>query len=299
MDYKNFIEEIEEGSIYEDIKIKNKKYKLIILNSKGLFIFLQLKKEREYKYIKATIAELHSILTFNPRFIYTFFTYQDKDYFYDYYKNDLKEIDSIEDKFYEINDNTFPVLTEDSEDETRMSVKGYENLLDSFYFKKEDVYEDEYGNEYKIMQDGSEILISELDADNHFKWTLFGGLFGIHKFREGNIFTGLFYLFTFGGFGVGYFFDLLFMIIGIYKYKNKIQYDDGSCYKGITLLGAVSDKKKAVLCLLGALVAAVLYSFLYMFLMEFLFDIVEMFFMSVLEESVSSINASIDISTTL
>jgi TM2 domain-containing membrane protein YozV len=42
-------------------------------------------------------------------------------------------------------------------------------------------------------------------------WILltFLGLFGVHRFYMGKIFTGLLYLFTFGLFGVGYLYDFL------------------------------------------------------------------------------------------
>ncbi len=49
------------------------------------------------------------------------------------------------------------------------------------------------------------------------KWVAFAlclcfGLFGVHRFYEGKIGTGLLWLFTFGFFGIGWFIDLLIIL---------------------------------------------------------------------------------------
>ena len=51
------------------------------------------------------------------------------------------------------------------------------------------------------------------DTDYAVSWLLlmFLGFFGMHRFYQGKIFTGLLYLFTSGLFGIGYIYDVLTM----------------------------------------------------------------------------------------
>ncbi len=45
--------------------------------------------------------------------------------------------------------------------------------------------------------------------------TFFFGVWGVHRFLKGKIFTGFVYLFTYGVFGFGYFIDLIKSVINI------------------------------------------------------------------------------------
>lgn len=45
----------------------------------------------------------------------------------------------------------------------------------------------------------------------------FFGVFGVHKFKDGNFFMGIVYLFTIGLFGIGYFIDCLVRFVGLIK----------------------------------------------------------------------------------
>jgi len=46
---------------------------------------------------------------------------------------------------------------------------------------------------------------------------LFGGFVGLHHFYVGRITTGLVYLFTLGLFGIGWAFDLLLIVLGMFR----------------------------------------------------------------------------------
>ena len=64
--------------------------------------------------------------------------------------------------------------------------------------------------------------VAEDDADRFFLLTLFGGLFGLHKFKSGQIPAGILYFLTFGGLGVLYITDLLSLLLGTYHLKQTV-----------------------------------------------------------------------------
>ncbi|MDR1913961.1 MAG: TM2 domain-containing protein [Clostridiales bacterium] len=49
---------------------------------------------------------------------------------------------------------------------------------------------------------------------------LFLGVFGLHRFYVGKIGTGLIWFFTFGFFGIGWFLDLLSIILGFFRDRD-------------------------------------------------------------------------------
>lgn len=61
---------------------------------------------------------------------------------------------------------------------------------------------------------------ADVDPNKVFILTMLGGWFGAHKFREGKIWSGIFYLLTCGGCGVFYIFDLIEMITGSRSYEE-------------------------------------------------------------------------------
>lgn len=50
---------------------------------------------------------------------------------------------------------------------------------------------------------------------------IFGGVFGVHRFYEGKIFTGILFLITFGFLGIGLFIDILLIIVKPTTYPAK------------------------------------------------------------------------------
>lgn len=45
---------------------------------------------------------------------------------------------------------------------------------------------------------------------------IFLGVFGVHRFYVGKVWTGIVYLLTAGLFGVGYIVDIVFIILGLF-----------------------------------------------------------------------------------
>lgn len=71
-----------------------------------------------------------------------------------------------------------------------------------------------------------------------FNYTLFGGIFGLHKFKQGKKWSGIGYLLTGGLLGIGWIFDLLALLLGVSRDP------DGHYYL------PVSDKKKKAIVFL-------------------------------------------------
>lgn len=98
-----------------------------------------------------------------------------------------------------------------------------------------------------------------------FYMALFGGCFGIHKFRTGEILKGLFYLLTCGGFGIFYILDIIQICTGCY-YINRIEYSEDASkrYKTRLYLDSLHNVKMSVLGIISSfLIAFVLYSLIY------------------------------------
>ena len=67
--------------------------------------------------------------------------------------------------------------------------------------------------------------VADDDPDGFLMLTAIGGIFGLHKFKAGQIGKGILYLLTFGGFGVMYIFDLISLFMGGY-YIKQTAYDE-------------------------------------------------------------------------
>ena len=80
---------------------------------------------------------------------------------------------------------------------------------------------DIYGNTY-VLKNNVYLPASEIDSEYLFKLTLFGGWFGLHNFYQKKYFSGVLYVLTLGRFGIGWLLDLLLMIMGSYKDKEKL-----------------------------------------------------------------------------
>lgn len=94
---------------------------------------------------------------------------------------------------------------------------------------------------------------SEEDPDKIFLLTFLGGWFGLNKFREGKIKTGLFYLITCGCAGIFYVIDLINMITGTKCYEE-ITYEEDKTgylkrYKEKVFYKKLTNWKKAIIAI--------------------------------------------------
>lgn len=108
------------------------------------------------------------------------------------------------------------------------------------------------GNAY-ISKRGKWFAASDIDAEQIFKYCALGGMFGAHKFLEKKKFVGFIYFITCGLFGVGWVFDCLSLLSGIYKDK------DGK------YIMPISDKSSGLKMIFAGLVISVVYFFVLRF----------------------------------
>ena len=60
----------------------------------------------------------------------------------------------------------------------------------------------------------------DMDGDDFFRLTLFGGIIGLHQYKTGHYFKGLFYTLTLGCCGIFWILDLIMILTGSYKYTR-------------------------------------------------------------------------------
>lgn len=86
---------------------------------------------------------------------------------------------------------------------------------------------DENGNKYRKFSTKTKYLgysykedwypIANDDPTSFLILTILGGWFGLHKYKVGQVFQGILYTLTAGGFGVFYVFDIISMLLGDYS----------------------------------------------------------------------------------
>ena len=81
---------------------------------------------------------------------------------------------------------------------------------------------------------GQRFCPSRVDYSVAWLLLVFFGTFGLHRFYQVRIFTGLIYLMTFGLFGIGYIYDVLTMNRQIHDHSNSMghQFQYGDFYGG-------------------------------------------------------------------
>lgn len=125
---------------------------------------------------------------------------------------------------------------------------------------------------YYIRKHNQWFLASDIDPDEMFQKAVFFGAFGAHKFLDHKRLAGLAYFFTCGFFGVGWLFDCVSLILGIYRDKE-----------GKYIL-PVSNPKGCLLKLLGGLGITVAYIIAYIFIFKLFGNLFE----SIVNKSISS-----------
>ena len=133
----------------------------------------------------------------------------------------------------------------------------YKEKISQYLNKDKTTRTDDEGN--TLIKKGSNwYYASSEDPDLMFNYTLLGGIFGLHKFKQGKKWSGIGYLLTGGLLGIGWIFDLLALLLGVSK-------DSDGCY-----YLPVSDKKKKIIIFLCCIPLSFLVMKLYSFILTFL-----------------------------
>lgn len=120
----------------------------------------------------------------------------------------------------------------------------------------------------------------EANPDRVYIKMMLGGWCGLHKFEEKRWICGFYYLFTCGGFGVFYLFDLMQMFLGNYS-VNEICYVETQGeierQKRKFYYRPLTDKRKAIMLFIAAiflvvLVTRLIYQPIYTFCMKLFAD---------------------------
>lgn len=129
----------------------------------------------------------------------------------------------------------------------------YREKLNQIANTGEKVKTDEDGNSY-VKKGNNWYLASSGDPDEMFRYVLFGGIFGLHKFKQGKKSAGIGYLLTGGMLCIGWIFDMLAFLLGVARDEEGLYYLP------------VSDKKKKTIILICCIPLSIVVMKLYMLL---------------------------------
>lgn len=107
---------------------------------------------------------------------------------------------------------------------------------------------------------------SERNPDRQYLLMVLGGWFGLHKFVEGKLLQGFYYLLTCGCFGVFYLSDLIAMLLGDYFFKRVTYVDEGDGLERKMqkiYYGPVENRKSALTLLMAVVLLVLAVRFVY------------------------------------
>ena len=244
------------SEIYEDINLDKYYIPFLAIGMNGVYICIEEEDETIFEAIKKLLhLSVHQLFIFaiNDNSFYDYASGYIKfdniyDAFANCYENHLiPEADAVSIEFESASDYcnekyVSTVLTEEEMQEAYItSIIGDRKITEIIHILEECINKPEENGRYLIYPDGTMMVkkelsqkigalqvpvsagegyfpCSDMDGDKMFNLTLFGGLFGLHKFKTQQYLSGLGYFLTFGYCGVSYILDLISMIIGGYSY---------------------------------------------------------------------------------
>ncbi len=75
-------------------------------------------------------------------------------------------------------------------------------------------------NNQQVYRESTYVNVNKKSKLVLFLLCLFFGYFGVHRFYVGKVGSGIVWLFTGGMFGIGWFIDLIMILLGTFKDKN-------------------------------------------------------------------------------
>lgn len=259
-DYGSYSEVAGSSCIYTDV-LTARLYSipLICAGLNGVYVFITT-YERNPRRLRQIYSDISDLFSFTSG-VFTFIRTPEKDYFVS--GNDLVEISQMLDKFENLYKNTeMPVNIEfypfDSDldmmmkpyDETQPEqLSGYtvaqvsRSYLREFDKKIETIKESEESNRKVMYRNGIKYVkhpilkfgmivsegffpVSDEDPWRFLLLTVFGGVFGFHHFKTGEIAKGIGYIMSCGCFGAGYLVDIFSVLTGTYHVERDMYHDE-------------------------------------------------------------------------
>ena len=242
------LEDIEDGTLLEDVEVKKQKFPLLFLHRCGIFVFLEdgdfTENRRE---ILDKIYVLQSVLsvTRGKMWIYS---YSEESGAWTWMNPFTDEVTAVED------------LSAHVMSCIEAGMYNFEDARLSYFADKlsfgqstggQRVRTDSQGITY-VKRGSHWFQASDEDTEEVFRKTCLFGIFGWFQFHTGRFFSGVAYLLTCGFFGFGYMFDILHFLLGFARDR------DGYYYVPL------EDKRRPWIMFLVCTAAAMVLMFIYM-----------------------------------
>ena len=271
MFFKNVCIEKPEGLL----KTTKRFFNLIVFNSKKIILFAQLDDMLSNSDISIKLrGALNSAvnkLSLSVNDFIVFGINNDNWFFFNKYNDNLIVIDQSADGIYKVIELIENDLLYGSSD---FDYSFLRELSDKLTFSFPDRQVGDKKEKIQVAADGKVFLrkhgtwkeASELDSEKLFLLSAFGGMFGAHLFYQNKKAKGLLYFLTLGLFGIGWFFDSLEILFGLYKDRE-----------GKYLIPVERKLPGLLKLLIGFVifvVASIVFMFLYRIILEKLSDII-------------------------
>ena len=217
--FENLCIEIPDGML----KTIRREYELIVCNSKRIIFFVQVSDvatdSEVIALLRTSLNSLANKISVSLNNFIVCGLNNSQVFFFNKYNDRLFKISLIE------NDNIVEYIENDLYGPEVFNYDSLRKISDILSFSSTVVNKAESKEKVKYTSEGK-ILIkkhgtwreaSELNSDNLFALTALGGMLGMHLFYQKKRGKAFLYLFSLGFFGIGWFFDCLEILFGIYK----------------------------------------------------------------------------------
>lgn len=250
-------------------KTIDRDYDLFVLNNKRVLFFARLKDGlSDFDVVVELRASLNFAvdkLSLSPNKFIVCGANNDKLYFFNKYNDRLFVFDLQNNEGFDVIEYIENELSYDADEFDYDTLR---SMRDSLILSNETKELSKSKEKIKTGADGKTFInkhgawreASEINTQTLYLLTVFGGMFGVHLFYQKKRAKAALYLITYGLFGIGWFFDSLEILLGIYK-------DPEGKY-----LTPICNKLTGFATLLAGAVVFGLLGFGLMFLLEFFLE---------------------------
>ena len=234
--YKQLVDTLGDDCLFhKDVRIEvpngmfkslKRDYDLIVFHPQKIILFVCLNSETEEKALvgslRVALLEIANKLSLGPRHFIAYGVNDERILFLNSFNDRLMS--------FELSPEGLPIFFDHLETELSYSHNSFDpddllQLSDSLVLSSHTKHFGKSQNRTMTTSEGNVCVYkhgrwhqaSEINTESFYLLTVFGGMLGMHLFHQGKIFKGILYLLTFGLFGVGWFFDSLEILLGMYK----------------------------------------------------------------------------------